>query len=376
LAQGGSNWFPYPWTLLISMIRLPITVCFVFISVIFGFRPEEHFNQNAEESDFPTSIELVMVPTVEPSTELFSPLYGEWWSRYLEVSQSFGLALTSHLLRFKQFKANYQRIVKVNSRNRTYRVGLGPFTHLSKADFSNYGDFCHHGFDRKKGEKEESQFFSGWSSPAGTTMPDSIDWEVLGKVTPPKSQAKCGSCWAFATAAAIESRRAIATGILQNFSEKELIDCVVQKDGSLIERGFEHVIQSGLHATEEYTGTCSSAGPKPLLKGFMRSFVEDEEALRFALSSGPVAVGIQADQWDMQHYYDGIISGSFCNTALNHAALLVGYGADEKLPYWRLKNSWGKIWGEGGYFRLIRNSDRNDEYGQCGITLRASFPVV
>jgi KDEL-tailed cysteine endopeptidase len=282
------------------------------------------------------------------------------------------------LLRFKQFKANYLRIVKVNNRNLTYRVGLGPFTHLSKAGFSGYADFCHHSFDRKKGEEqEESEFFSGFSNAAGQSMPDSIDWVSLGKVTPPKSQAKCGSCWAYATVAAVESRRAIASGVLQNMSEKELIDCVEPKDGSLIEHGFSHVIKSGLQTSEEYSGTCSSGGAnQPILKGFVRTYVEDEESLRFAVSSGPVAVGIQGDQWDMQHYHDGVMSGSFCNTALNHAALLVGYGTGEGLQYWKLKNSWGTIWGEGGYFRLIRNSDRNDEYGQCGITLRASYPVV
>ena len=35
---------------------------------------------------------------------------------------------------------------------------------------------------------------------------------------------------------------------------------------------------------------------------------------------------------------------------LNHAAILIGYGHDEKkgVDFWRCKNSWGLNWGEDG----------------------------
>ena len=37
-------------------------------------------------------------------------------------------------------------------------------------------------------------------------LPRSLDWRTLGKVTAVKNQGGCGSCWAFAGMAAVESR--------------------------------------------------------------------------------------------------------------------------------------------------------------------------
>ena len=65
-----------------------------------------------------------------------------------------------------------------------------------------------------------------------------------------------------------------------------------------------------------------------------------------------------------------------CGDGLDHGVLIVGYGYDLMLnkEYWIVKNSWGEDWGENGYIRIERNS--NKEGGMCGITLQASIPEL
>mmetsp|Transcript_2055 Transcript_2055/g.4473 ORF Transcript_2055/g.4473 Transcript_2055/m.4473 type:complete len:209 (+) Transcript_2055:143-769(+) len=64
-------------------------------------------------------------------------------------------------------------------------------------------------------------------------LPLSVDWriDVPGTVTAVRDQGDCGSCWAFAAAAALESHIALETGTLYNFSPQQLVSCMPNPRG-------------------------------------------------------------------------------------------------------------------------------------------------
>jgi cathepsin L len=64
--------------------------------------------------------------------------------------------------------------------------------------------------------------------------PTSWNWVTAGNyVNPIQDQGQCGSCWAFAAAAAMESAHAIFQGSLYKLSEQNLVSCAGARYGNL-----------------------------------------------------------------------------------------------------------------------------------------------
>ncbi|KAK3206957.1 hypothetical protein Dsin_021003 [Dipteronia sinensis] len=108
------------------------------------------------------------------------------------------------------------------------------------------------------------------------------------------------------------------------------------------------------------------------ITGFQDVTPNDEQALQIAVSQQPVSVGVAASG-DFQHYEGGIFKG-YCGDSLNHAVTIVGYGNENGMDYWLIKNSWGQTWGEDGYMKILRGSSNSE--GQCKIATIPSFPTA
>jgi len=226
------------------------------------------------------------------------------------------------------------------------------------------------------------------------TAPTSLDWVSKGAVTPVKNQGQCGSCWSFGTTGSLEGALYIKTGTLYSLSEQNLIDCATSYgnnacNGGAVDYAYEYVIDHGICAESDYgytakQGICRRFCSKVIEKGELRSYSDvesyNEDALKLALSQQPVAVAIEADHQSFQFYKTGVVTAGDCGTQIDHAVLAVGYGEEPgtwygSTKYWKVKNSWGEEWGDGGYVKIERQ-DGKGSIGACGITRQASYPEL
>jgi len=204
--------------------------------------------------------------------------------------------------------------------------------------------------------------------------PQEVDWRKDGAVTDAKDQGQCGSCFAFGTVGAIEGQWFKKTGNLISFSEEEILDCGDEQcDGGDPLHVYDTVAEiGGLETEDDYpyvadwgeVGDCSSDPKKftAYVNGSRAFPTGDEDLLgKILASEGPIEINIDAD-W-LFDYDSGILNPDDQDPGahpelINHAVLLVGYGEENGTKYWIVKNSWSKYFGENGYFRVARGTDR------------------
>jgi len=216
----------------------------------------------------------------------------------------------------------------------------------------------------KKGEKGEAP------------LPDFFDWRKKGNyVTPVKDQNGCGSCWAFATTATVETQYAIAHGELRDLSEQTLLDCDLDDnacDGGDVDKAMRFVHRYGLAYRRDYPyvahrENCTAAQYNRTTIDVAYFIHPDEDSmLDWLVHFGPVNIGISVPA-DMKSYKDGVYAPTkeACRPEKIiglHALLVVGYGKEEDgTKWWMVKNSWKPSWGIDGYVKFVRGVNA------CGI---------
>jgi len=219
-------------------------------------------------------------------------------------------------------------------------------------------------------------------------LPDHVDWSsVSGKIY---KQGVCAACYTFTTNAAIEGAYKIKTGkTLPELSDQELLACSRPFQnhgcrGGTMEKSFHYIMDAqehdrGITLAKDYAysgteGSCKRDKFKTInikLAGYRKIKKSNEADLEDAVAERPVAVGIDAHHPAFKLYRSGVFDIDYCTTHLTHAVLVVGYGkTGDGKKYWKLKNSWGKLWGQGGYGMMARGKN------MCSIANLASYPVL
>jgi len=198
-------------------------------------------------------------------------------------------------------------------------------------------------------------------------VPNGVDWRTQGAVSGVKNQGSCGSCWSFSTTGALESAYKLKHGVMNSYSEQQLVDCCGAKgyqcqgcSGAWPEWALNYINAVGIVSESSYAytgrvGNCAVSGGSKILAGSPYRILTagDTGSLKSAVGSEPISVCLDATNWSS--YRSGVFNN--CGKTLNHAVLLIGYDNDGN---WIVKNSWGTSWGESGYIRLASGNT-------CGI---------
>jgi len=226
--------------------------------------------------------------------------------------------------------------------------------------------------------------------------PNSFDWRP-NKVTSVKDQGACGSCYAFAGIGNVESKVLIDTNTTPpgpDYSENNAKSCTWRAKNNWTGpggylwgncNGGNYYILASLFSQKgivddtadpyfPWNTTCNSSCPynKTLLDWRIISgnYIADTSALKtYIMTYGPVYTTLWADS---SYGFDGSYDGSYTfnwtapSPYVNHAVLIVGW-SDHLPPVpgappgtfadgWIVKNSWGSLWGAGGYFYITYKS--------------------
>eukprot|EP00727_Mastigamoeba_balamuthi_P014344 m51a1_g9534 hypothetical protein (508) ;mRNA; r:810729-812800 len=263
------------------------------------------------------------------------------------------------------FEENIQRIKRLSVVMPNTEFGLTKFADLTKEEFARR----YLNIKVPEGLTRLEEHLRRRISRPVADLPSS--W-IAPTVTPVRDQGQCGSCWAFATAAVMESAWLKSTGNMTQFSTQQLVDCDTASQGCSggnADTPYNYVISlsfqgGGLEREEDYPytaqdGQCRYSASKAVGKfsyGFLVVF-DESKIDSDVFKSGPLSFGIDATV--LQFYMSGVIED-------------------------RAQNSWGANWGEKGWFRIRRvdpcvpttpeckwecgyESDGCDNYVNCGL---------
>jgi C1A family cysteine protease len=213
---------------------------------------------------------------------------------------------------------------------------------------------------------------------AAVAAPAAYDLRNVGGqnfVTPIKDQSSCGSCVAFGTTAAVESRLRVQrnnANLAVDLSEAHLFFCHARARGYNCSTGwwpneaFDDFRDKGVAdeacypynlSNTDCSGLCSSWASRVVrITGYTALTSNPAGIKEWVSTRGPVSACFVVFQ-DFFSYRTGVYRHVTGAQAGGHCVAIVGY--DDSQACWICKNSWGTGWGEQGFFRIA--------YGECAI---------
>jgi cathepsin B len=239
-------------------------------------------------------------------------------------------------------------------------------------------------------------------------------WSNCTVISKVRDQSSCGSCWAFGSTESFEDRQCIATGKDIEMSSEDTAACCKglfcgfsmgcnggQPSAALSWMASTGVVTGGdfgdigsgssclpyslkpcahhVPPSSKYAKCPSSEYPTPQCnkkcseskyatdytadkhKGSKAHSYSGIAKIQTALmTEGPLAVAFSVYS-DFPTYKSGVYTHQSGQMLGGHAVEMIGWGVENGVDYWWIKNSWNDQWGDQGYFKIKRGTN------ECGI---------
>lgn len=205
----------------------------------------------------------------------------------------------------------------------------------------------------------------------------------------------CGSCWAHAATSALSDRIKIARKAAWpdvNIAPQNVISCSHLDYGCY--GGYPLSAYWYIHKDNVTDETCSIYRGRGWTNGELCSadikclnchpdglcnvpesynvysvdtfgMVEGEKKMmNEIMKRGPIACGIAVPD-ALENYTGGVFIDTTGDLDIVHDISVVGWGVENNIPYWTVRNSWGSHWGEQGFFRVIRGINNINIESDC-----------
>eukprot|EP00339_Tiarina_fusa_P022969 CAMPEP_0117018596 /NCGR_PEP_ID=MMETSP0472-20121206/14363_1 /TAXON_ID=693140 ORGANISM="Tiarina fusus, Strain LIS" /NCGR_SAMPLE_ID=MMETSP0472 /ASSEMBLY_ACC=CAM_ASM_000603 /LENGTH=350 /DNA_ID=CAMNT_0004723297 /DNA_START=8 /DNA_END=1060 /DNA_ORIENTATION=+ len=237
-----------------------------------------------------------------------------------------------------------------------------------------------------------------------------------------RDQANCGSCWAVSSASGMNDRMCISSsGSFQTvLSTQDVTSCCTGVkcfgsqgcDGGMPGEAWAYgvsdgIVSGGAHAADPTaadgcwpyalpscahhvqpppgsgmsnctgdasTEACQSSCPN---SKYTTPFAQDKHKCKTSYSlpsvqdmqqsimeKGTITVAFTVYE-NFLTYKSGVYSSTSGSVLGGHAVDIAGWGVENGTPYWLVRNSWNKYWGDNGYVKFLRGHDL------CGIESQA-----